>query len=134
MRDMHHNISPVVAFQTTAIGSDTTTGGKVVDLQGFDSVEFVIQSGALTDGTYTPLVEEGDQSDLSDASAVADADLLGTESDAAFADTDDNAVKRIGYRGGKRYVRLSVVSASTTTGGTISAVALRGHAGDVPTT
>ena len=134
MKDLHNNISPAVALDTTAIGSDTTTAGNIIDLQGFNSVEFVILSGTLTDGNYTPLIEDGDDSGLSDAAAVADAELLGTEAAAAFAAaSDDDAVKRIGYIGNKRYVRLSIVSASTSSGGTLSAIAVRGHAADGPT-
>lgn len=125
-RDMHNNILPAVAFNTQAISSDTTTNGTEVDLQGFESLEFIIQSGTITDGTYTPLVEESDTSG-SGYTAVADTDLLGTEADAAFAAADDNVTKRIGYIGFKPYVRLSIVSASTNTGGTLSASAIKGH-------
>ena len=132
MRDLHNNIKAEVALDTTSISSDTTTAGNIIDMQGFGSVEFVMQSGTLTDGTYTPLIEEGDASNLSDAAAVADSDLLGTEAAAAFASTDDNAVNKIGYIGNKRYVRLSIVSASTTTGGTLSAVSVKSNAGDLP--
>ncbi|MDA0780809.1 MAG: hypothetical protein PQ612_06710 [Rickettsiales bacterium] len=132
MRDLHNNIKAETAFNTSAISSDTTTNGNIIDMQGFGSIEFVIQSGTLTDGTYTPLIQEGDESNLSDATAVGDADLLGTEADAAFIATEDNAVKKIGYIGNKRYVRLSIVSASTTSGGTISAVSVKSDAGDMP--
>ncbi len=132
MRDLHNNIKVEKALNTTAISSDTTTTGSIIDMQGFGAVEFIIQSGTLTDGSYTPLIEEGTLSNLGDATAVADSNLLGTEADAAFALTDDNKVKKIGYIGNKRYVRLSIVSADTTTGGTVSAVAVKGNAGDRP--
>lgn len=132
MRDLHNNVEVAVAFDTAAISTDTTTQGNIIDLQGFDSVEFVIQSGTLTDGTYTPLLEESDASDLSGSNAVADANLLGTEATAAFGLTDDDAVKKLGYRGNKRYVRLSIVSASTTSGGTVSAIVIKGNATDKP--
>lgn len=132
MKDLHNNIKTEVAFNTAAISSDTTTAGNIIDLQGFESAEFAILAGTLTDGTYTPLLEEGDASDLSDAAAVADADLLGTEAAAALAATDDNTVTKLGYIGSKRYVRLSIVSASTTSGGTVSALVVKGHAGDNP--
>lgn len=132
MKDLHNNIKPEVALDITAISTDTTTAGNIIDLQGFGSVEFVILSGTLTDGTYTPLIQEGDDSGLSDAAAVADASLLGTEAAAAFAATDDDTVKRIGYIGNKRYVRLSIVSASTSSGGTLSAISLKGRPADAP--
>jgi hypothetical protein len=132
-KDLYNKILQKVAFNTQAISTDTTTNGEIIDLQGFDSATFIIQSGSLTDGTYTPLVHEGNESDLSDAGAVADADLIGTEAAAAFSATDDNKSKRIGYVGGKRYIRLSLVSASTSTGGTLSAVAVLSDADIRPT-
>lgn len=132
-KDLYNKILQKVAFNTQAISTDTTTNGEIIDLQGFDSATFIIQSGSLTDGTYTPLIHEGNESDLSDAGAVADADLIGTEAAAAFSATDDNKSKRIGYVGGKRYIRLSLVSASTSTGGTLSAVAVLSDADIRPT-
>ena len=133
MRDLHNNIDLAVALNTAAISSDTTTVGNIIDLRGFNSAEFVIQSGTLTDGTYTPLLEEGDIANLSDAAAVVDADLLGTEALAVLLSTEDDAVKKLGYIGGKRYVRLSIVSTGTTSGGTVSALAVRGNPTDAPT-
>lgn len=136
-QDLHSNVKQSMALDVQAISTDTTTAGNIIDMKGFDSLEFLIFSGTLTDGSYTPLIEHGDDSGLSDAAAVDDAELLpsgtGQEATAAFADTDDDTAKRIGYRGEKRYVRLSLVSASTTSGGTLGAVALQGHPQDTPT-
>lgn len=124
LRDLHNNLTFSNALDTAAITSDTTTAGDIIDTKGNNSVEFVIQSGTLTDGAYAVLIEEGEAADLSDAAAVADADLLGTEANAGFALTDDNTVKSIGYIGSMRYVRLSIVSTSTTSGGTLGAIAV----------
>ena len=132
MRDLHNNIKVEVALDTSTISTDTITVGNIIDMQGYGSVEFVMQSGALTDGVYTPLIEEGDAANLSDAAVVAAADLLGTEAAAVFTLTDDNAVNKIGYVGNKRYVRLSIVSAGAITGGMLSAVSVKGSAGDLP--
>ncbi len=132
MNDLHNNVKAEVALNTTAISTNTTTVGNIIDMQGYGSIEFIIQSGTLTDGTYTPLIEEGAVANLSDAAAVADADLLGTEAAAVFAATDDNTVKKLGYIGNSRYIRISIVSASTTSGGTLSAVSVKGNAGDMP--
>lgn len=125
LRDLHNNVAVEPALDVAAITTDTTTAGDIIDMKGAEALEFVIVSGTLTDGTYTPLVEDGNEANHSDAAAVADADLLGTEAAAAFAATEDNAVKKVGYTGNKRYVRLSLVSASTTSGGTIGAVAVK---------
>jgi hypothetical protein len=127
MQDLHNNIKVVPALTPrAAIATDTTTVGTAVDLQGYESCEFLIASGVLTDGSYTPLIEESD--DNSSYSAVADADLLSTEAAEAFALTDDAEVHKIGYVGHKRYVRLSLVSATTTSGGFLAAIAVLGHA------
>jgi hypothetical protein len=132
MRDLHNNIKVESGLNISSITTNTTTAGSIIDMQGYGSLEFIIRSGTLTDGTYTPLVEEGAVSNLSDATAVADADLLGTEAAAAFVSTDDNTIKKIGYIGAKRYVRLSLVSTSVTTGGTMSVIVLKGRANDRP--
>tara|TARA_Y100001970_G_scaffold266398_1_gene355045 strand:+ start:7182 stop:7583 length:402 start_codon:yes stop_codon:yes gene_type:complete len=125
-RELKSTTSPVVALNTTAISSDTTTNGVIIDTAGYESILFIIQSGTITDGTYTSLIQEGDDSGLSDAASVADADLTNTEASIAFAATDDNTSKSIAYVGDKRYVRLNIVSASTSSGGTLSAVAIKG--------
>jgi hypothetical protein len=124
LRDLHNNITVSNALDTQVISTNTTTVGDIIDTKGNSAVEFVIQSGTLTNGAFAVLIEEGDAANLSDAAAVADADLLGTESDAGFAATDDNTVTKIGYIGDQRYVRLSIVSTSVTSGGTLGAVAV----------
>ena len=125
--DQKNNLSIANAFDIQTISSDTTTAGDIIDMQGFEALTFVFQTGTVTDGDYTVLIEEGDAANLSDAAAVADSDLIGTEADASFtADTDDNAVSSIGYRGGKRYVRLSIVSTNTSSGAVVGAIAVKG--------
>lgn len=127
-RDLHNHLNQKVALKTRAISTDTTTVGEIIDMQGFESLELLIQAGTLTDGDYTPLVEDGDDSGLSDAAAVSDDFLLGTEAVAKLEAGDDDKVSKIGYIGGKRFVRLSLVSDNTSTGGTLGATAVQGHA------
>lgn len=127
LRDQHNSIEQKVGFKTQAVTTNTTTAGEIIDTQGFQSLEYVIQAGTLTDGAYAILIEDGEDSGLSDAAAVADAQLFGTEALAGFALTDDDKVSKIGYNGGKRFVRLSVVSTATTVGGTLGATAILGH-------
>ncbi len=126
-RDAHNSVEQKSALDVQAITSDTTTAGNILDLANVEAIEFLIAAGVLTDGAYAVLIEDGNDSGLSDAAAVADAQLLGTESDAGFAATDDNKVSRIGYIGNKRFVRLSLVSTGTTVGGTLGAVAVLSH-------
>ena len=127
MRDLHNNIKAEVALNVSAISTNTTTAGNIIDMRGFGAAEFILLSGALTDGAYTALVQEGDAANLSDAASVADADLLGTEAAASLALTDDNAVKKIGYIGNKRYLKGVATPTGTHTVGTpIGIIALRG--------
>ena len=132
-KDLKNSVITKTAFNIQAISSNTTTAGVIIDGLGYESSLFIIQSGTLTDGAYTILIEDGNDSGLSDAAAVADAFLLGTEAAASFALADDNTTKRIGYCGKKRYQRLSIVSSATSSGGTLGAVCVLGDAITQPT-
>jgi len=130
LRDIHNNKKVNNALDIAAISSDTTTVGDIIDMQDFDSVEFLLQTGAFSDGNYEPLIEDGEDSGLSDAVPVVDDQLLGTEAAAALAGA--NLVSKIGYIGFKRFVRLSVVSTGTTSGATVGSMAIQGHAHNAP--
>jgi hypothetical protein len=118
------------ALNIQSIATNTTTAGVIIDTKGYESITFVLESGAYTDGTYTPLIQDGDNSGLSDAAAVADDFLIGTEAAAAISAAHNR--KLVGYVGKKRYVRLSVVSASTTSGATIGASVILGNPKHAP--
>lgn len=121
------------AFTPATISSSTTTAGAIIDTKGYGAVLFIFSSGTRTDGTYTPLIEEGDAADLGDAVAVDDANLISTE--AAEAISASSTTKSLGYRpGNKRYVRFSWVSSGVTSGCTLMrAVALLGCPLNQPT-
>lgn len=126
MRDLHNNLNAARGISPAAIiSANGTTTGQTIDVIEYGSVEFIFLAGAITDGTFTVTLYEGDESDMSDEAAVADADLLGTEP--VFASTDDNTVKRVGYKGNKRYVRAKVVQTGATTGGFLSCIVVQGH-------
>ncbi|MCP4550790.1 MAG: hypothetical protein GY834_01850 [Bacteroidetes bacterium] len=96
------------------MSSATTTAGEIIDTSNFNICEFIVQTGTITTGTsYTTILEEGDDSGLSDAAAVSVEETLGS---AVFVITDDDTTKRIGYIGKKRYVRMSIVSVGTVSG------------------
>lgn len=126
LRDIYNNKKVNIGLDVAVIGSNTTTVGNIIDMQGFDSIMWEMFIGALTDGSYLPLIEDGEDAGLSDAAPVVDDQLLGTEVDATIAAA--NAISKIGYVGSKRYVRLSMVSTGVTTGATVGATALQGHA------
>lgn len=131
-KDLHNSVKVSRALSPAAITTgNATLNSEIIDTSGFASLEFLIAAGAITDGTFTPSIIEGDAADLSDGAAAAAGDLLGSA--AVIAATDDNAVRKIGYRGNKRYARLRLVQAGATTGGFVAAVAVQGHPGTHPT-
>lgn len=124
--DGHNNIDDLVALDSAAISTDTTTVGNIIDSVGFESLEFLVHAKTITDGAYALLLEEGDASNLSDAAAVPAEETLGALT--GFVAADDDTVKRVGSIGKKRYQRLSIVSTGTTTGVDImGAIAVLGH-------
>ena len=134
-REMHNTKFPNVALDQQQITSDTNTVGNIIDVQqepGFNSLEFYILSGVITDGAYAILLEHGDDPGLSDAAPVPDDELTNLESTAGFVAADDQTVKRIGYIGGKRFVRPTLASTGTTSGGFFTIMALLGHARNAP--
>ena len=131
--DLFHDVKPEVAFTTQVIATDTTTVGAIIDALGYESITFLLQSGTVTDGTYVPAIYAGDASDMSDEAVVTADFLLGTIATASFAAADDNAAKWIGAIACKRYFRIKIVSATTTSGATLSGLALLGHPLTAPT-
>lgn len=135
--DLHNNInakrgySPVAAAQT----DNTAMVSEIVDTRGYGSVEYLILTGSLADAdaTFTVLVEDGDASNLSDAAAVVDAELLGTEALAGFTFADDNKVFKIGYVGNKRYARVTITPANNTGNACVAGVWVLGNPVLAPT-
>jgi len=110
-RDLHNDIKwtnaePPVA----AVTGDTPFVSEILDTAEFFANEFLWLAGSIadTDVTFTLLVEESDDSGMSGATAVADADLLGTEASGKPLLSSDNKAGKIGYRGSKRYIRVTV--------------------------
>jgi hypothetical protein len=137
MRDLANHIAVRRGISPAAAITDNTPFvSQIIDLAGFDSAMFVINAGSLADAdaTFTALVEHGDAANLADAAAVPDSNLTGTEAAASLTFADDNAVKKIGYVGSKRYVRLTITPANNAGNAFISAVALLSGARFVPAT
>lgn len=125
MPDLLRNVEFQVAVAPAAARTDNTAiVSNIIDKIGFESVTFVIISGTNTDAdvTFTPLVEDGDNSSLNDNAAVADAQLHGTEALAAFDFDDDDEIRVIGYHGIKRYVRLTITPENNDSGNIFIAV------------
>jgi hypothetical protein len=117
--ELHNNVKVSRAISPAVAGTDNTPYvSQILDTANFQNNELAILIGANTDAdaTFTVLVEEGAAANLSDAAAVADADLLGTEAQASFDYSDDNETRKIGYIGAKRYIRATITPAANAAG------------------
>jgi hypothetical protein len=136
-RDIHNKLHFVPLITPIAARTDDTAiVSAIIDTKGYEAVELVLVTGTNTDAdaTFTTLVEDGDNSGLSDAAAVADAQLVGTEAAASFTFADDGECRKIGYVGGKRYVRLTVTPSGNGAGNIfIAGVAVLGRPQSGPT-
>lgn len=115
--DLMNKITPARGISPAAAVTDNTAiVSEIFDTRGFHAIMFLILLGALadTDATFTVLMEEGDQADLSDAVAVADSDLNGSEELAGFTFEHDDGLRKLGYIGSKRYVRVTITPAGNT--------------------
>lgn len=143
MNDLHNNSRALTVLAPRALatvaGSKTA---KVIDRQGFGGVEFIISYGATgaSSAAIPVVVKEGDVTGT--LTSVADADLLGTEALAGIglvartSGVGKNVVKRVGYKGSKRYVAayIGVVSAAIVTAADIFAISAILHSPSVAPT
>lgn len=142
MRDIISNLQIKRAISPVSVSDNTAQVSQIIDTQGYDSLAFLIAIGSVADAdvTFTVLVEHGDAANLSDAAAVADADLVrqdptsttAPEAQAGFQFDDDNEVRKIGYIGSKRYVRLTITPANNASAALLAAVAVQGNAEHKP--
>jgi hypothetical protein len=143
MRDIHNHISAVRVVSPVAIGT-TGTGktGKILDRQGYNSVEFLFDYGTVTatNAVITPVIKECDTTGGTFTS-VADADMLpqtAAESKAALGQaatrtsgTSKNVTTRLGYIGNKRYLQASI-SSTVTAGPPVAITAILANPAEGP--
>jgi hypothetical protein len=146
MKDLYNRLKAVtrVVEPQVQTNSDTAIVSQIIDLQGYDALLFLIQTGTLTDANVvvSVKVEDGDVSNLSDAAAVAAAQLQldsamaatpASTFQAAFDFAGDLKTYKVGYMGNKRYVRLTITPAGNDAGAIpIAVAALLGHARHQP--
>lgn len=111
MWELFNNIKAALGFKpTTVTNANTATATAIIDRAGFNAALFVINIGDLTDAnaTFAVTMEHGDDPALADAAAPAASDLIGTLAAAGFVFSDDSKVSKVGYKGNKRYLRLTV--------------------------
>ena len=115
--DMYSNIKPVQVLDPVSPAATGAAAGTVIDRAGFNSVTFIISNGAVSSTGFvlTPTVKSG--SATGSLSAVADADLIGTEAGATISGaTSDGEIAKIGYIGIDRYVTVDLDVAGAATG------------------
>jgi hypothetical protein len=142
MQDLHNTIHTTPAINPQAsTGASSAVIGAIIDTQGYDAIEFVLQTGTLYSGsTWTPSLEYGNDSALADTASVATTELIGTLAGATFvqASSGSNATKRIGYAARsvarKRYLRLTMTASSGGSSSTIGAIAVLSRSNAQPTT
>lgn len=104
-------VTPVMAYASAGTG---TTTGTILDMQDFEGVMFVGGAiGTANTGNYYK-VQQGAESDLSDA-----ADLEGTK---LVPGDDGDSICIDVYRPRERYVRIVRVRGASTTGGAVIAI------------
>ncbi len=139
MRDLLNQIQVKRGLSPVAsAANDTPLVSQIIDRQGYDSAGFIILTGAIpdADATFTVLIEHGDAANLSDAAAVPDAELVGQdpasastpEVQAGFTFAHDDQVRKIGYRGSKRYLRCTVTPVNNLSATLLAIAALLGNA------
>ena len=134
MKDLANSIAASASLTPAVRTADTN--GTGIDLQGFESATVVWEVGAEGDTLSSTVKIEAQlehSDDDSTYTTVAQADVVdGTVSSGVFATYDANseapAVAKIGYIGGKRYVRVVDQRTGThSTGTPTSAIVIKGN-------
>lgn len=131
MKDQCNDLNFRQLFPPKAAVTDNTAQvSNIIDLLGYNSCTLVLNTGTLTDtdATFAVTMEHGDAPDLSDTAAPAATDLIGSLTLASFDFSSDNVCRKLGYIGGKRYVRMTVTPANNTGNLFLSGVAVLGNA------
>ncbi|TIP07805.1 hypothetical protein [Mesorhizobium sp.] len=124
-------IVPVAAAQA----DNTAMVSAILDRMGYESVALALMTGTLADAdaTFAVTIEHGDAANLSDAVAVPADQLNGTLALAGFTFAADSAARKLGYVGGKRYVRATVTPSNNTGNAPVVGMWVLGSANQSPT-
>lgn len=130
MRDQMNDLHILNAISPQAARTDNTAiASAIIDRRGYDALTFGIAVGTNTDAdaTFAVTMTHGDDPGLSDGAAVAATDLIGTLALAGYTFADDAESRKVGYRGSKRYVRITVTPSGNDSGNIfLSALAILG--------
>lgn len=125
-RDLMNNIHPVVAIAPVVATDNTVLASAAIDVRHYKSVTFVILLGTLADAdaTFAVEVQEGSTSTQTAHTAVADKDLIGTETLAGFTFADDGETRKIGYKGSADYVSIEITPTGNSGNAPIAVLAI----------
>ena len=134
MRDLAHDLGLTPAISAITVSDNTAQVGAIIDMKGFSSIMFAINVGLVADaaGVFTVLLEDGDDSGLSDAAAVDDSFLIETEADASWTQATQSTARKLGYIGYKRYLRVTVTPTTNAAACTFAVTAVKGHPRNAP--
>ena len=140
MRDSISNVQVKTGYGAYYYQGNTAWQTASIDVQGFDSLKFLIAIGAIldADAVFTVLMQESDDAttftDVADADMVSQTPGTAPETAAGFQFDDDGEVRKIGYIGSKRYAKLYVTGATNTGVANIAIIAELGHPAQTPIT
>lgn len=140
MKDLHSSLTIVSAIGAAELAADNTP--VAIDLQGYNSAEIVLAvgiGGITFSGTNKIEITVTHSDDNATYTAVTDTDLLGVAGTtggivkALVAAHAAAACYRVGYKGGKRYLKvLAKFSGTHGTGTPIAAIIIKGDGYDNP--
>jgi hypothetical protein len=135
MQAVHYEVSQAPSLLPAAarLSGASPFKGVAVDLLGYDAAEAIVLAGVWTDGTHTPKLQESVDTTDGDFGDVAAGDMIGTFTAITSALTASNA-QRVSYVGSKRYIRIVLTTAATTSGAYVDGGVLRLKAKYEPTT
>jgi hypothetical protein len=107
-----------VALAPVVVSDGTAQKTVAIDTLGYESVTFVVMTGTLADvdATWSATLKDGATSTQASHTQVASDFIIGSEALAGLTFADDGVCKKIGYKGGKRYVSLELTNVVANTG------------------
>jgi len=145
MHDIVNNIAVLQVLAPQTIQAEALDSGAI-DMQGCDALAVAVLIGAIgdtlaagkridlkiqhadDDGTGAPAAFENcTAEDVLNADTVTNGLFLSIDDDA-----QENARHVVGYRGGKRFVKVTATPVSLSTGGPVAMLALQGNAAQKP--
>jgi len=145
MKDLYNHLQPVKIVPPMLLVDAASPAAVEKSLAGFNSALIIVDNAAKPagdTGTITLKIEHADDSTTFDVagsySNVAAADIIGATpaSGVVFtlaAAAQAAAITKIGYVGGKKWLKFTLAEADANSTGTqISVTLIKGHASDVP--